>query len=309
MKFFKPKFWDQSEISFFSIFLYPITIFFKLLNLIKYLTIKPQNFSIPIICVGNIYVGGTGKTPLCVELYSILQKMNKKPVFIRKKYRAFKDEVTLLSQTGIVYEEKKRIIALNNAIKNKTDIAILDDGFQDLSINKNLSIICFNEKKWIGNGLMMPSGPLREDISALRRANLVIINGKNNNNIEKKILETNNKIKIFYSTYKPKNIDEFKNNKVVAFAGIGNPDNFFNLLKENNVNVLESINFPDHYNYSDKEIEDLINKAKKNDSYLLTTEKDWLRINKNFRKNIKFLKLKIEIKNENGLVEEIKKFI
>jgi len=122
-------------------------------------------------------------------------------------------------------------------------------------------------------------------------------------------LETNNKIKIFYSTYKPKNIDEFKNNKVVAFAGIGNPDNFFNLLKENNVNVLESINFPDHYNYSDKEIEDLIDKAKKNDSYLLTTEKDWLRINKNFRKNIKCLKLKIEIKNENGLVEEIKKFI
>ena len=115
-----------------------------------------------------------------------MKNLNRNPVFIRKKYRAFKDEVALLNQTGIVYEEKKRIIALNNAIKNKTDIAILDDGFQDLSINKNLSIICFNEKKWIGNGLMMPSGPLREDISALRRANLVIINGKNNNNIEKK---------------------------------------------------------------------------------------------------------------------------
>ena len=99
--------------------------------------------------------------------------------FIRKKYKSFTDETILQKKYGPIYQSKKRVSAIEEAANNKIDVAILDDGFQDFSIYKDFSIICFNEKKWIGNGLMMPSGPLREDISALRRANLVIINGKN----------------------------------------------------------------------------------------------------------------------------------
>ena len=278
MNFLKPKFWDRNEISFFSIFLLPIALLIKLLSFLKRSLTRSNKFPIPIICVGNIYLGGTGKTPLCIEIFSILKNLNMNPAFIRKRCDSFQDEVELEKQTGPIYQSTNRTKAIEEAIQNKTNVAILDDGFQDFSIEKNLSIICFNKKQWIGNGFTIPAGPLREDLSALKKANCVIINGEKNKDIENKIFSKNEKVKIFYSNYKPQNINEFQNKKVVAFAGIGNPENFFDLLKDNN-------------------------------SILLTTEKDYFRISENYKKNIKCLKIKIEIENKSQFIEEIKKII
>ena len=86
MSFFKPKFWDKNQISFFSILLFPIALLIKLLNFFKHSMTKTYQCSIPVICVGNIYLGGTGKTPLCIEIFSILKDLNMNPVFIKKKY-------------------------------------------------------------------------------------------------------------------------------------------------------------------------------------------------------------------------------
>ena len=309
MKFLKPRFWDNDQISLYSIFLLPVSLLMQIINFVRRLMVKSHKFSIPIICVGNIYLGGTGKTPLCSELFSILKNLNKNAVFIRKKYDSFQDEINLLKQIGPVYEKSKRINALDEAIQNKFEVAVLDDGFQDFSVEKDLSIVCFNEKQWIGNGFIIPSGPLREGLSALTRANCVIINGKKNINIENKILKNNKLIKIFYSKYKPQNISDFKNRKIICFAGIGNPINFFDLLKKNEINVLEQISFPDHHNYSNAELDILIKKAKENNATLLTTEKDYLRIEEKYRGNINCLKIKIEIENKNEFIEEIKKII
>ena len=309
MKFLKPRFWDNDQISLYSIFLLPVSLLMQIINFVRRLMVKSHKFSIPIICVGNIYLGGTGKTPLCSELFSILKNLNKNAVFIRKKYDSFQDEINLLKQIGPVYEKSKRINALDEAIQNKFEVAVLDDGFQDFSVEKDLSIVCFNEKQWIGNGFIIPSGPLREGLSALTRANCVIINGKKNINIENKILKNNKLIKIFYSKYKPQNISDFKNRKIICFAGIGNPINFFDLLKKNEINVLEQISFPDHHNYSKTELDILIKKAKENNATLLTTEKDYLRIEEKYRGNINCLKIKIEIENKNEFIEEIKKII
>ena len=309
MNFFKPKFWDKNQISFFSVLLLPITLLIKFLVFFKTALTKTYQSSIPIICVGNIYLGGTGKTPLCIEIFSILKNLNMNPVFIRKKYDSFRDEVDLQRQLGPIYQNKKRIEALKEAIQNKANVAILDDGFQDFSINKNLSIVCFDEKKWIGNGLVIPSGPLREGLRSLKRANCVVINGEKNSDIENKIFSKNKAIKIFYAQYKAQNINEFKNKKVIAFAGIGNPENFFNLLKDNKIDIEEEIKFTDHHKYSQGTLENLINKAKKNNVVLLTTEKDYFRIDVNYKKNINFLKIAIEIENRNKFIDEIKKII
>ena len=309
MNFFKPKFWDKNQISFFSILLFPITLLIKVLSSFKHFLTKTYQCSIPIICVGNIYLGGTGKTPLCIEIFSILKNLNMNPVFIRKKYKSFQDEVDLQKQIGPVYQNKRRIEAIKKAIQNKANIAILDDGLQDFSINKNLSIVCFNEKQWIGNGLTIPSGPLREDLSALKRANCVIINGDKNAYIENKIFEKNREIKIFYTKYKPQNISEFNNKKIIAFAGIGNPENFFDLLKGNKMDLVEEIKFSDHHKYSERELENLINKTKEDNTILVTTEKDYHRIAGNYKKNINFLKIKVEIENRNQFIDEIKKII
>jgi len=309
MNFFKPKFWDKNQISFFSILLFPIALLIKFLALSKQTLTKTQQSSIPVICIGNIYLGGTGKTPLSIEIFSILKNLEMKPAFVRKKYKSFQDEINLQKQYGPIYQNKKRINAIKEAIRNNINIVILDDGFQDFSINKNFSIICFNEKQWIGNGLLIPSGPLREGLSALKRANCVVINGKKNVHIESQIFKKNKEVKIFYTTYQSLNINNFKNKKIIAFAGIGNPENFFDLLKENNINILEKIKFPDHYNFSKNDLEDLINKSKKNDSILLTTEKDYFRINEKYKKNINYLKIAIKIENRNQFIEEIKKII
>ena len=309
MKFLKPKFWNKKQISIYSIFLYPLALLVRLINILRNLLIRCNKFSIPIICIGNIYIGGTGKTPLSIKIFSIYKNLNTNPVFIRKKYSAFQDEVDLQRNIGRVYESKKRNTAIENAIKDKADIAILDDGFQDPSVEKNLSIICFNEKQWIGNGLTIPSGPLREPLSSLKRAEIVLINGNKNIEIEKKILNRNKKIKIFYFKYNLQNIEKFNNKNIVAFAGIGNPINFFNLLERKNLKIVDSIEFPDHYYYKNEDLENLINKARNNNAVLLTTEKDYFRINENYRKKIEFLEIKVEMQNRNQFIEEIKKII
>mgnify|MGYP006085614043 CR=1 FL=1 len=309
MNFFKPKFWDKNTISFFSILLFPITLLIKFFVFYKNITTKVQTHSIPVICVGNIYLGGTGKTPLSVEIFSILKNLNMNPVFIRKKNNLYEDEAKLQKSKGPIYQDKKRNFAIKEAIKNKANVVILDDGFQDLSVKKNLSIVCFNEKKWIGNGFTIPSGPLRESLSALKRADYVFINGNKNLEIENKIKKKNKKIKFFYIKYKPKNISKYINKKITAFAGIGNPENFFNTLRDINANIVDEIKFPDHYQYSKKDLENLIEMSKRNNTILLTTEKDYFRINEQFGQKIDFLEISTEIKNRDSFIDEIKNII
>ena len=301
----KPRFWDSEKISIYSIILYPISIiYFFLLTIIKKFK-KNQNFEIPIVCVGNIYLGGTGKTPLVYEIYNILNSIGKNPAIIKKYYNYLEDEISLLKSKSIVFSEKNRSLAIKKLIENKYDTAIMDDGFQDFSIQKNFSILCFNEKQWIGNGLLIPAGPLRENLKSLSRANCIFINGKKNTNIEKQI----NKIKennIFYTKYVPKNISNFSNKKIIAFAGIGNPINFFELIKDNNLNLIDYRSFPDHYNFSEKDLNDLILKAKNNDAILLTTEKDYFRINNSFKNSIEKLEVKLEIENKDNFIKLLK---
>jgi len=100
MNFFKPKFWDKNQISIFSVLLFPITLLIKFLIFFKTSLTKTYESSIPIICVGNIYLGGTGKTPLCIEIFSILKNLKLNPAFIRKQYDLFQDEVDMQKRVG-----------------------------------------------------------------------------------------------------------------------------------------------------------------------------------------------------------------
>ena len=309
IKLTKPKFWDEKNNNLISILLLPLSYLIQLLFILTKSFNTKEKFKIPIICIGNIYIGGTGKTPLSIELLKILKKFYKKPVFIKKFYYNQNDEFLLLKQFGPVYREDNRSDAINNAIHDRANIAILDDGFQDLSIHKNLSIICFNEKQWIGNGFTIPSGPLREKLSALKKAHFVIINGKKNFDIEKSVLNFNNKIKIFYMSYDVDKIGKYKKKKIISFAGIGNPVNFFDLLKKNKLNIIEKFSFPDHYKYSIEDLDKLLLNCNKKGAILLTTEKDYLRLPKKYRKKINFLKLKVKIKNRDKFIKFIKKLI
>ena len=184
---------------------------------------------------------------------------------------------------------------------------ILDDGFQDYGIKKDLNIICFNNNQLIGNGLALPAGPLREGLDSLKEADLILINGKKNIKFEKKILLINKKLDVFYTNYKPINPKKFKGKKLMAIAGIGNPKNFFDLLIENGLNVKRSIPYPDHYNFKKDEIIEIINQAKEKNYTIVTTEKDLSRI-ENFKfSEIYSCNVKLEIENKSHLITLAKK--
>ena len=131
-------------------------IFFGFLK--KKLT-KINHFKIPVICIGNIYVGGTGKTPSSILLAKELVNLGKKPVILRKHYNNHDDEYNLIKNNfKNLIVSKNRVVAMKEAEKSNFDTAILDDGFQDFSIKKDLNIICFNSNQLIGNGFVIPSG-------------------------------------------------------------------------------------------------------------------------------------------------------
>lgn len=305
MKMFKPKFWSEKN-SLISFFLLPLSFLFQFIIFLKKNFVKKNHFSIPIICVGNIYLGGTGKTPLCIELVKLLEISNKKTVIIKKSYKSHEDEFELIESKRIkLYKNMSRVVAIKKAEKNNFDCVILDDGFQDFSIVKNLNIICFSEEQLAGNEMTIPSGPLRQPLSSLKKSQIIMINGNVNEAFEKKIKKISRNISIFYSEYLPINLNQFTNQNLLAFAGIGNPNNFFKLLEKNHLKIIKKISFPDHYNYSLKELNDLIDYSKKNNLKIVTTEKDYFRIKHYNFPQIQYLNVKLEIKNKNRFEKEV----
>ena len=304
MNFKKPKFWDQPIISFWSILLFPFSLVFLLTSLIIKIFKTQKKFSIPVICIGNIYVGGTGKTPLASEIFKIIKSSEKNPGFVKKSYSYLSDEITMLKNIGKVFYDKNRTHAIRKLILEGYNVAVLDDGFQDFTIKKDFSILCFNSKQLIGNGLLIPSGPLRERFDSILRANCIVINGDKNLEFENKIKKTFKKeIKIFYSKYKIKNIENLQNKEITAFAGIGNPSNFFDLLKENNLNLKKTYSFPDHHFYSQKDFDKII---RDNGTKIVTTEKDYYRMNDEQKKNCYCVKVDLEIENKYEFINLIK---
>tara|TARA_Y100000389_G_scaffold190462_1_gene215334 strand:- start:824 stop:1765 length:942 start_codon:yes stop_codon:yes gene_type:complete len=305
MKLNKPKYWDN-KYSLLAIFLVPFTLIVILFIYIKKKFIKKIGFNIPIICFGNIYIGGTGKTPASIYIAKELLKLGKNPAILRKFYHGHDDEYNLIKkefQSLII--NKNRVEGLLEAERKKFDLVILDDGFQDYKIRKNLNIICFNQNQLIGNGFVLPSGPLRERLNSLKDAEIILINGKKNTNFENKIFSINKNLKVFYSIYKPINIDKFKNKNLLAIAGIGNPNNFFDLLTENGLNIKKKLIYPDHYIFSSTEIENIINEADKNNFQIIMTEKDYYKI-KNFKNDkIEYLEIALEIEKKNELLKTI----
>ena len=305
MKIFTPKFWHKKN-SFISFLLLPLSFFLQFLIIIKKNLIQKKIFSIPVICVGNIYVGGTGKTPLCIDIVERLRKINKRAAIIKKYHKNHFDEFKLVESKKIkLFKNLSRALAIKEAQADKFDCVILDDGFQDSSIVKDLNIICFNEEQLIGNEMTIPSGPLREPFSSIKYSQIIVINGNVNEPFEKKIKSISEAIGIFYSQYLPINLDEFNDHDLLAFAGIGNPNSFFNLLEKNNLRVVKKLSFPDHYNYSLKELNNLVDFSIKNNLKIITTEKDLCRIRHHKILQIQSLNVKLEIKNIDKFEKEV----
>jgi tetraacyldisaccharide 4'-kinase len=309
MKLKKPKFWDYKKSSFFSYLLLPFSIIVGLITKTKS---KPEfsNTKIKTICVGNIYIGGTGKTSLAIKIKEILDKNNIKACFIKKFYPNQTDEQKLLGKNGTLFSDLKRITALEQAISKGFEIAIFDDGLQDSSIKYDMEIVCFNNINWIGNGLTLPSGPLRESINNLKFYKNVFLNGNEESliAIKDQIKKINPNMSINSGKYIPLNINEFdKNQNYLVFSGIGNHKTFVEMLKNNKLKIVSDLEYPDHYQYSKKDFDEIIIDAKKNNARIITTEKDYLRLENFNRNEILYIKSSLNISDEKSLTKKLNK--
>ena len=304
----KPIFWDKKKPNLLSKFLKIFSSIFILIS--NFHTKKTKFTGIKTICVGNIYLGGTGKTPTCIYINKLLRGLGYKTTFIKKLYKDQLDEQLLLKKNGNLICKEKRLDSIKLAKSKKFNFAVCDDGLQDNKIDYDLKIACFNAEVAIGNGLVFPAGPLREKLENLKKYHAVIINGngENTKKFKKYLKRFNKKLNIFDGKYTlDQNIEKFKNRKFVAFSGVGNNSSFFKTLKKNNLKILKYFSFPDHYNYTNKDINNIKKEAKILKSNIITTEKDFLRLNKKNQKDIDLLKIKIKIMDENNFKKYLKK--
>ena len=191
--------------------------------------------------------------------------------------------------------------AIIEAEKQNYEIAICDDGLQDSSVDYDLKFVCFNSINSVGNGMTLPSGPLRESIQNLKLYEHVFINGnlENSEDLIKQILKINSKIKIYFGKYEPINLDEFsRDENYFVFSGIGNHQTFVSMIKSKGLKIIRDLEFPDHYQYTKNDINQILENANKIDCKVITTEKDFYRLKNINDKKIKFIKSELKIINE-----------
>ena len=302
----KPDFWTYDKPNFYAYVLSPISILIQILSHLKFTNkTKPK---IKTICIGNIYLGGTGKTSLSLKINEILKTKNIKSCFVKKFYKNQIDEQKILRKNGKLFLSNKRLNALEEAQNENYDIAILDDGLQDRSIIYDKSIVCFNNLNWIGNGMTIPSGPLRENIKNLKKYNNVFLNGnlENLEMLKNKLLRINPKLVVHVGKYVALNINEFsRNDNYLVFSGIGNHQTFISMIKNYHLNIKKDIEFPDHYKYSIADIDKILKEAENLNCKILTTEKDFLRLNYKNLSKINFIKSELKILDENKLIKSL----
>ncbi|MDC3165902.1 tetraacyldisaccharide 4'-kinase [Candidatus Pelagibacter sp.] len=291
----KPKFWDYKKPNLTAYLLLPIASTINaIISLIK--NSNQKKYKIKTICIGNIYLGGTGKTSLSIKLNKILTSKNLRSCFVKKYYKNQTDEQKILENSGKLFLSSKRTDAIQEAENQNYDIAIFDDGLQDKSIDYDLRVVCFNNINWIGNGMIIPSGPLRENINNLKNYDHIFLNGnlENIDYLKREIIKYNSKINIHLATYEPINLNEFKKNeKYLIFSGIGNHQTFVSMVKKNGLKVLKDIEYPDHYSYTKEDIDKILIEANKLNCKIITTEKDSLRINNFYENRIKIIKIEL----------------
>ena len=321
-----PKFWypEKNEKSISSTALIPLGFIYALLSKFRMLQSVQKHFNIPLVCIGNLNVGGTGKTPTTISAAQFLIDKGyevhvvsrgyggtaKGPLLINDKEYSVKevgDEALMLSAFATTWVADKRSAGIENAISEGAEIILLDDGFQDPSFYKDLSILTVNAEKGFGNKRCFPAGPLRETLSSgLKRADVLIsIGAEPSQNNFQKIYKRDINLPIAIANLEVLNTGiSWKNLKVVAFAGIAHPENFFETLRDQGADIVSCQSLGDHQIISSTIMKRLIEEARAENAQLVTTEKDYVRLPKQFKNEVITLPIRIKL-NENLSWEKI----
>jgi len=320
-----PDFWYRSKGSSPSVIEYlmaPISLLYQYGHRINLRTTQSNSVDIPVICIGNVTVGGSGKTPVSIAINTIIKERNlfDAPFFLTRGYggtepgprriEVHEDAKTVGDEPLLLASHSNTIVSVNRYRGSQLvqelggDCIIMDDGLQNQSLSKSVSFIVINGKMGLGNEKTIPAGPLREPIdTAILRCDAIIMIGQDERDIKDKIPEH---IPMFRAEIKPsQGVQPDKGQNYIAFSGIAYPQKFFDTLEKSGYNVIESKSFSDHHAFTDHEIETLKTLANDRSAQLITTEKDYVRLPQNVQQDIKTLPVTLVWDNE----EEIYQFL
>lgn len=311
-----PKHWQTKNLTALALFLPSCLYAFATWLRIK--INKPKKVNIPVFCIGNLTAGGSGKTPVSISIAKILKEIGKTPYFVSRGYGGrlsdvkvdsnvhspyeVGDEPLLLAREAPVIVNHKRYEGAKRAEKDGADIIIMDDGFQNPALFKDRSFLVIDGSVGLGNMFPIPAGPMREFLSeGKKRADAVIILGEDKTKIAEKFSD----LPIFYGEVVAEQPDII-NKKVVAFAGIGRPQKFYNSLTKCGFDVVKTFDFTDHYFYKEDDLRKIIAEAGSIGADIYTTSKDFVKIPASFRNKIKVLEVEVKWNNNKELVNFLK---
>jgi len=251
---------------------------------------------VPVVCVGNFVVGGAGKTPTALVLARLARGRGLKPGYLTRGYGGAEkgpilvdplkhtaadvgDEPLLLAAAAPTMVSADRVAGAKSLIALGVDIIIMDDGFQNPSLAKDLSLVCVDAAVGIGNGMVTPSGPLRAPLALqLRMADALVLIGEGERSEGLVRTAARAGRQVLRATLKPARVREFRKEPLLAFAGIGRPEKFFDSLTAAGATVKRTVPFADHHRFSEADAASLLDRAAADGLRLVTTEKDMVRL-------------------------------
>ncbi len=274
----------------------------------------PEKLPIPVICVGNINAGGTGKTPTVIYLMQKLAEMGHTPHVVTRGYGGSLagpvevverrhtadetgDEPLLLAAFGPVWVSKNRVAGAHAAVAAGASHILLDDGFQDPSLHKDFSLVVVDAKRGFGNQRCLPAGPLREPVATgLGRSDAVLAIGEG--------VSINTLKPQFCAMLEPLQMGmDWQGTRVLAFAGIGHPEKFFSTLRSLGAELVHTEALADHQPLTKQLMARLMADAQKHGARLVTTEKDAVRLPQEFRQEVLTLPVRLQVADESEFIK------
>lgn len=287
-----PDFWYQPA-SRAARLLAPFGYLYDIAGMVRRAVVRPANVAVPVICVGNLVAGGAGKTPVALAIGSLLREHQ--PHFLTRGYGGrltgpvrvdparhtaadVGDEALLLAVEAPTWLARNRAAGARAAVRDGAGIVIMDDGFQNPGLKKDISLIVIDGATGFGNDRVIPAGPLREfPVEALKRAQGIVLIGEDHTRLAGRLPAA---LPLFGARLVPSPAaDNLSGHRVVAFAGIGRPQKFFDTLDALGCTIVEQHAFADHHPYSDDTLDELVFEAAGHDAILVTTAKDAVRLN------------------------------
>jgi tetraacyldisaccharide 4'-kinase len=291
-----PDFWWNSSLAAEAIVLSPLGWIYGRITARRMLSKPKAKSRLPVICIGNFIVGGTGKTPFSIELANKLKDEKLKPGFLLRGYGGRRkkpllvdaevqeagevgDEALLLAQFAPTVIAADRVAGAQLAEKQDIDVLIMDDGFQNPALAKDLSLVLVDCAIGFGNGLCLPAGPLRAPAGKqILKADCLVLVGEGDAAERAVHLAGRRGLPILHAHLRPQPNDELAGEKLFAFAGIGRPQKFFSSLEDMGYEVKKSRAFSDHHRFSESDVRFLLTEAEADGLKLVTTAKDMARL-------------------------------